>query len=350
MTIAAGQPIKASEVNAEFEARERHSNKVTALSASVTDTQYPSAKAVYNSLTTGLAAKQDKIAAGTANNIVAYSGTAGTLNTLTRVTSVRAAAAALDTAVPTEKAVANSLAAVTTSLAAKEDAGNKKTAISSTASDTEYPSARAVYTALAAKADSADVQARLPVGTILMYDGTGWKDNETLVGWYQCNGKNGTPDLRDLFIRGGKSGEDMARGGTGGADSQEIEIGKDNLPKHTHALTGTKVTANTAGSHKHGLLSSNTNFDGIHGFMYPYTGSHKKVIPAGIAGSTASTEYYEQFYRDGTQTVKVDVMSTAGGHSHTVSGTTDDNSSAQNKITVSTVPGYYALIYIKKMA
>ncbi|MDR1997835.1 MAG: hypothetical protein LBQ83_05895 [Candidatus Margulisbacteria bacterium] len=50
MTIAAGQPIKASEVNAEFEARERHSNKVTVLSAAATDTQYPSARAVYTDL------------------------------------------------------------------------------------------------------------------------------------------------------------------------------------------------------------------------------------------------------------------------------------------------------------
>lgn len=51
---------------------------------------------------------QPIIAAGTANNIVAYSGTAGTLNTLTRVTSINATLASTsDTKIPTEKATAN---------------------------------------------------------------------------------------------------------------------------------------------------------------------------------------------------------------------------------------------------
>lgn len=51
---------------------------------------------------------QPLIAAGTANNIVAYSGTAGTLNTLTRATTINATLASTsDTKIPTEKATAN---------------------------------------------------------------------------------------------------------------------------------------------------------------------------------------------------------------------------------------------------
>ena len=30
----------------------------------------------------------------------------------------------------------------------------------------------------------------LPVGTILMYDGSGWQDNVTLKGWYACVSAN----------------------------------------------------------------------------------------------------------------------------------------------------------------
>lgn len=45
---------------------ELKSNKVTALSGSSTDTQYPSAKAVYTELTSGLAKKADKSSLGTA--------------------------------------------------------------------------------------------------------------------------------------------------------------------------------------------------------------------------------------------------------------------------------------------
>ena len=75
-------------------------------SSSATDTSIASEKAVR----TELDKKQDKIVAGTANDIVAYSGTKGTFGTLTRVTSVRDASSASDTAIPTEKAVASALA------------------------------------------------------------------------------------------------------------------------------------------------------------------------------------------------------------------------------------------------
>ncbi len=54
-----------------------------------------------------LSGYQPIIAAGTANNIIAYSGTAGTLNTLTRVTSINATLASTsDIKIPTEKATA----------------------------------------------------------------------------------------------------------------------------------------------------------------------------------------------------------------------------------------------------
>ncbi|MBO7432106.1 MAG: hypothetical protein J6U02_04345, partial [Elusimicrobia bacterium] len=49
--------------------------------------------------------KQAKIGAGTANNIVAYSGTEGTVGALTRATTIRALSSASDTYIPTEKAV-----------------------------------------------------------------------------------------------------------------------------------------------------------------------------------------------------------------------------------------------------
>lgn len=73
--------------------------------SSATDTAIASEKAI----ATALADKQNKIAAGTQYDVVAYSGTAGTISTVTRQTSVRAAASAVDTAYPTEKAVRTEL-------------------------------------------------------------------------------------------------------------------------------------------------------------------------------------------------------------------------------------------------
>ena len=61
--------------------------------ASASDSAIASEKAVRTELDT----KQNKIAAGTANNIVAYSGTEGTFGTLTRTTTVRASSSASDT-------------------------------------------------------------------------------------------------------------------------------------------------------------------------------------------------------------------------------------------------------------
>ncbi|GBR77264.1 hypothetical protein NO2_1672, partial [Candidatus Termititenax persephonae] len=110
-------------------------------------------------------------------------------------------------------------------------------------SDANKPVSTATQTALNGK------QALLPVGTILMYDGTGWADNSTLPGWYQCNGKNGTPDLRDKFIRGGRSGENMARGTTSGADSRSITLQTANLPSHNHSLTALTLANESAHTH-----------------------------------------------------------------------------------------------------
>lgn len=77
-------------------------------------------------------------------------------------------------------------------------------------------------------------QQDLPVGTILMYDGIGWKDgndaNPTLPGWYACNAANAaagrTPDLTDSFIMGraGVIADNQKIGGTNSVVLQENNI------------------------------------------------------------------------------------------------------------------------------
>ena len=89
-------------------------NKVTTISSSSTDIQYPSAKAVYDELVD----KED-----TSNKVTSLSSSS------------------TDTEYPSAKAVYDELAA-------KEDVANKVTSISSSSTNTEYPSAKAVYDAL----------------------------------------------------------------------------------------------------------------------------------------------------------------------------------------------------------
>lgn len=51
-------------------------------------------------------------------------------------------------------------------------------------------------------------------------------------GWQLCDGTNGTPDLRNLFIVG--AGDDYAVGATGGAD--EVTLTIDQMPDHDHVM------------------------------------------------------------------------------------------------------------------
>ena len=80
-------------------------------------------------------------------------------------------------------------------------------------------------------------KALTPVGLISMWSG---KINEIPAGWVLCDGQNGTPDLRNKFIRGAENQNDL--GTRGGEDS--ITLQSVNLPPHSHDFTA-------SGSHSH---------------------------------------------------------------------------------------------------
>jgi microcystin-dependent protein len=78
----------------------------------------------------------------------------------------------------------------------------------------------------------------IPPGTIVM-----WVGSEVPYGWALCNGQNGTPNLIDKFIKGGKyprplipssSPGSLVAGYTGG--NKMITLTQDNLPSHKHSL------------------------------------------------------------------------------------------------------------------
>ena len=104
--------------------KEDTTNKVTSLSASSTDTQYPSAKLVYDEL----ADKADTTDVPTKTSDLTNDGD-GTDAFLTQHQDI----------------------------SGKEDSSNKVTSLSSSSTDTQYPSAKAVYDELEDKADASDV-------------------------------------------------------------------------------------------------------------------------------------------------------------------------------------------------
>lgn len=103
--------------------KEDATNKVTSLSASSTDTQYPSAKAVYDELTN----KADTTDVPTKTSDLTNDGD-GTNAFLTAP-----------------------------DIAGKENSSNKVTSLSAESTDTQYPSAKAVYDELADKADTSSL-------------------------------------------------------------------------------------------------------------------------------------------------------------------------------------------------
>jgi len=157
-----------------------------------------------------------------------------------------------------------------------------------------------VETAVTSGAAANDVQAALPVGVILMYDGTGIADvatrtedigdrtgdTATLAGWKVCNG-NGAPNLLNRFIR-----SENASGNTGGEDTHTLTISE--MPIHSHEI---KTGGETGG-----------------------TVAYKGYTGGGITNDI----------RSGTNQCPTNYS--GGGSAH------------ENK------PAYYSLIFIKKMA
>lgn len=82
----------------------------------------------------------------------------------------------------------------------------------------------------------------VPVGSIMMHNGSVSSSKLLEYGWAVCDGSNGTPNLIDKFIRAGSSA-----GATGG--KKEVTLTIDNMPSHNHSATSTaNSSASSSGS------------------------------------------------------------------------------------------------------
>ncbi|MDR1453328.1 MAG: hypothetical protein LBJ25_05085 [Candidatus Margulisbacteria bacterium] len=218
-----------------------------------------------------------------------------------------------------------------------------------------------------------------PVGAILMMDGS-WTNGRG--GWYICDGQNGTPDLRDKFLKG--NGSETVAG------ANWLSLTASNLPAHSHSLTNMSLTGLTlnnggahthtlsgsaaeGGSHNHDLTNGSAALAGGHSHTVTVHDTNHSRTPAGQSdyGSDEYGEYHSATYTtstvaDHTHTVS-GTIGNGGAHTHTLSGSAAEGGSHTHTVNSSNstisgtvgnsgsgtnfnnMPDYYAVIYIKKM-
>jgi hypothetical protein len=147
------------------------------------------------------------------------------------------------------------------------------------------------------------VNGLVPAGLVAMWSGS---TGSIPVGWYLCNGQNGTPDLRDRFVVG--AGNRYGVGATGGSTDAT-------LVSHNHVASG---STNTAGEHNHSTQWTWYDGGAGRGLVDPVNpGTGSLFIPT----------------------------TTAGAHNHDISLTI---STVGSSATNANMPPYYALCYIMK--
>lgn len=138
-----------------------------------------------------------------------------------------------------------------------------------------------------------------PSGTILFWSGT---IANIPTGWVLCNGSNGTPDLRNKFVKGAAAGNNP--GSTGGAATHT----HDNHASRTHS--GTAVSDHAAMTHSGMAVANHTTLavlnsvrpivvTGNHSVTQPSqhaAQSHSVTQPSAHAARTHSTNNHEPAY------------------------------------------------------
>ncbi len=168
----------------------------------------------------------------------------------------------------------------------------------------------------------------VPAGTIVM-----WHGNTIPTGWTECNGSNGSPDLRGKFIvAAGQAIDTPAPGdvnpnyinGSKGGENQHVLVAAE-IPKHSHKLNGDGATTTASGgnhSHDVALIAGSTDVVG---------GGNRSVLPTNGAGGYTSGNTH--------------VHNTTDFGGQTGDGTSDglNNGAHENR------PQYYVLRFIMKL-
>lgn len=159
----------------------------------------------------------------------------------------------------------------------------------------------------------------IPWGLIMMWNGLIVDIPEK---YHICDGTEGTPDLREKFVRGSPASTDP--GDTGGSSSHDHDVGSGGV--HSHS------SVTTSGGHTHG-----SNYDGNHSHSYN-----------NVTCGTGSPYTYVMTSQssDGSHSHE---STSAGGHSNHSIGDSDSHTHGTTNTTSDVEPPYYEILYIMKV-
>lgn len=152
---------------------------------------------------------------------------------------------------------------------------------------------------------SVNMAAVIPRGVITMFSGT-----SAPAGWAFCNGQNGTPDLREKFIKGSTS----FTGSTGGSHTKSYTPGG-TVSVANHTLTVAQIPA-----HSHGVKGNNPNGNGVW------------APNMGLGPASQSSSYQDIALPTGG----------GGAHNHTASF-------SGTAASIDVQPAFYAIAFIMKL-
>ena len=176
----------------------------------------------------------------------------------------------------------------------------------------------------------------VPVGTVVLFFGSAVARDAAYptVLWQNCDGTNGSPDLRDRVPMGCSAS--LAPGDTGGG-SGTTNTSSDGAHTHTGATGSTVLTSAEMPAHTHNVLgdtnSVSTEVNGLQNALAISIGGRPAVVATTHAANVGST---------GTQALQN--TGGGGGHTHTIS------SDGAHTHTVDTTPPFLALWYLYRKA
>lgn len=151
-------------------------------------------------------------------------------------------------------------------------------------------------------------------------------------GWHVCNGTNGTPDLRNKFVRGSSNHVNYStETKTGGAATTSISLGSFAVVGITES---TAITESQMPQHRH--------FTAVPGIADNTLTSLNAITVQRTENSPGRAAY---FLKAGTSEPTVGLTSQTGGgqgHTHNVSIALNDGAAS-----LDTIPPHYIIIYIQ---